>query len=95
MAAAAARRLGKCNFERKPCLVLRRTPMGAVLRRRRRWGRAMSGPPTTPLVSMTAECLGHVLARGKAGYEAFDRDERSLGTFKTQHEAAAALEPQP
>jgi hypothetical protein len=27
------------------------------------------------------QCLGHVLARGKTGFEAFDRDDRSLGLF--------------
>ena len=37
------------------------------------------------------QCLGHVLARGKVGYELFDRDEKSLGIFKTQAEAARAL----
>jgi hypothetical protein len=27
------------------------------------------------------QCLGHVLARGKTGFEAFDRDDRPLGLF--------------
>ena len=27
--------------------------------------------------------LGHVLARGKAGYEALDRDDKSIGIFET------------
>jgi hypothetical protein len=35
--------------------------------------------------------VGFVFARGKTGYEAFNRDERSVGVFKTQREAAAAL----
>jgi hypothetical protein len=37
------------------------------------------------------DCLGVILARGKAGFEAFTRDEHSLGVFKTQREADAAL----
>ena len=36
-------------------------------------------------------CLGHVLERGKAGFEAFDADNRSLGIFPSQREAAAAI----
>jgi hypothetical protein len=36
-------------------------------------------------------CLGHIVNRGPAGYEAFDIDDRSLGIFSTQREAAAAL----
>jgi hypothetical protein len=36
-------------------------------------------------------CLGHVLGRGKAGFEAFDIDNRSLGSFPSQREAAAAI----
>jgi hypothetical protein len=37
------------------------------------------------------ESLGHVLAPGKGGFEAFHRDERSVGTFPTQSAAAASL----
>jgi hypothetical protein len=53
----------------------------------------VSKSPTPPMVSVYEgrECLGFILARGPAGYEAFDRDERSLGVFATQREAAAAL----
>jgi hypothetical protein len=36
-------------------------------------------------------CVGFLLHRGKAGYEAFTSDERSLGLFPTQDEAAAAI----
>jgi len=36
-------------------------------------------------------CLGFVLARGKLGFEAIDRDERPLGFFQTQREAATAI----
>jgi hypothetical protein len=37
------------------------------------------------------DCLGFILARGKLGFEAFTNDERSLGMFKTQREAADAI----
>jgi hypothetical protein len=52
---------------------------------------------STPLLSVYdgRECVGFILARGKLGFEAIDRDERSVGIFKTQREAAAALGPQP
>ena len=36
-------------------------------------------------------CLGFVLSRGRAGFEAFDSEERSLGVYGTQREAAAAI----
>jgi hypothetical protein len=53
----------------------------------------MSTTATTPLVSVYdgRTCLGFVLARGKLGFEAFTADERSLGTYATQREAAAAI----
>ena len=37
------------------------------------------------------ECRGFVLARGRLGFEAFDSEERSLGVYGTQREAAAAI----
>jgi hypothetical protein len=37
------------------------------------------------------QCLGHVLARGKTGFEAFDRDDRSLGLFPNTASSANAL----
>jgi hypothetical protein len=50
-------------------------------------------PAATPLVSVYdgTTCLGHVLGRGKTGFEAFTADDKSVGVFKTQREAAAAL----
>ena len=36
-------------------------------------------------------CLGLVLNRGEAGFEAFSADEKSLGLFPTQRGAAAAI----
>jgi hypothetical protein len=48
---------------------------------------------TTPTVSVYdgRACLGFILARGRAGFEAFDSEERSLGVSGTQREAAAAI----
>jgi hypothetical protein len=37
------------------------------------------------------ECRGFVLARGRLGFEAFDREERSLGLFPTAPTAANAV----
>jgi hypothetical protein len=37
------------------------------------------------------ECIGFVFACGKSGFEAFTANEKSLGLFPTQREAAAAL----
>jgi hypothetical protein len=37
------------------------------------------------------ECRGFVLARGRLGFEAFDRKERSLGLFPTAPTAANAV----
>jgi hypothetical protein len=34
------------------------------------------------------ECVGFVLARGRKGHEALDREQRSLGLFKTAAAAA-------
>jgi hypothetical protein len=36
-------------------------------------------------------CIGHVLARGKTGFEAFDAEERAIGIYATQREAANAI----
>src|SRR5215472_7877990 len=93
VAAAASGRLGKRDFGRKARLVLRRAPVWAVLRRRRRRGRAMSGPPTTPLISIYdgRECVGFVISRGKLGFEAFTADQHSLGIFPNQKGAADAI----
>jgi hypothetical protein len=35
--------------------------------------------------------LGFILARGKLGFEAIDRDEQSLGLFRSQRAAADAI----
>ena len=36
-------------------------------------------------------CLGFIFNRGAAGFEAFSADEKLLGLFPTQREAAAAI----
>jgi hypothetical protein len=45
---------------------------------------------TTPMVSVYdgRACLGFIFARGRAGYEALNREQRSLGLFKTAAVAA-------
>jgi len=37
------------------------------------------------------QCLGLILARGKLGFEAFDRDDKPVGIFESQRQAANAL----
>jgi hypothetical protein len=54
------------------------------------------GPSRNPVPSILSvhsdqACLGHLLNRGKAGWEVFNADDKSLGTFPTTQEAAAAL----
>ena len=46
--------------------------------------------PKSPLSYVTdgREAIGFVLARGRAGHEAFDREQVSLGVFKTAAAAA-------
>jgi hypothetical protein len=36
-------------------------------------------------------CLGHIVSRGKCGFEAYDTDDISLGIFPDQQTAAAAI----
>jgi hypothetical protein len=36
-------------------------------------------------------CIGHIYQRSKAGFEAFNTDDRSIGLFGSQREAADAL----
>jgi hypothetical protein len=54
----------------------------------------MSKPlPTTGLLSVYdgRTCLGHVMARGRFGFEGFDVDDKSLGMFRTRPEAVDAV----
>jgi hypothetical protein len=50
----------------------------------------MSDAPITSVYAGQV-CIGFILDRGTVGFEAFSADEKSLGLFPTQHEAAAAL----
>jgi hypothetical protein len=64
-------------------------------------GSAKAGELKRPEVSQTAmsmlavydgrTCIGHLLMRGKAGVEAFDADDRSLGLYPDLKAAAAAI----
>jgi hypothetical protein len=36
-------------------------------------------------------CIGWIFERGKLGHEAFTADQRSLGTYSSQREAADAV----
>jgi hypothetical protein len=47
----------------------------------------------SPLSSVTngREAIGFILARGRAGFEGFDREQHSLGLFKTAAAAANAV----
>jgi hypothetical protein len=54
----------------------------------------MSRPATTTglvAVYRGQTCAGHVMARGKAGFESFDADDNRIGMFKTMDAAVAAL----
>jgi hypothetical protein len=53
-------------------------------------GARMSDAPITSVYAGQV-CIGFILDRGTVGFEAFSADEKSLGLFPTQHEAAAAL----
>jgi len=37
------------------------------------------------------ECVGFLLSRGKCGVEAFDSEQRSIGMFASQKQAADAI----
>jgi hypothetical protein len=49
-----------------------------------------SGSPLS-YVTDGREAIGFVLKRGRSGFEAFSREEKSLGLFKTAPEAANAV----
>jgi hypothetical protein len=53
-------------------------------------GARMSDAPIATVYSGQV-CIGFILARGPAGFEAFSADEKSLGLFPTQRDAAAAI----
>jgi hypothetical protein len=51
----------------------------------------MTAPSPMAYVYDGRECVGFVFNRGKLGFEAIDRNERSLGLFQTQRKAATAV----
>jgi hypothetical protein len=42
-------------------------------------------------VTVADSCIGHIIGRGRDRLEAFDADDRSLGLFKTDRDAVAAI----
>jgi hypothetical protein len=51
----------------------------------------MTATPTLVSVFDGRELVGFILARGKSGFEALDHNEKSLGLFASQKEAATAV----
>jgi hypothetical protein len=53
----------------------------------------MRDDQSTPMVSVYSgrQCIGHVVARGTAGFEAFDCDDKSFGIFASMKLAADVL----
>jgi hypothetical protein len=52
-----------------------------------------AAPTTTGMISIYAgqTCLGHAMARGRLGFEAFDLNDRSLRMFRTRAAAVDAV----
>jgi hypothetical protein len=50
-------------------------------------------PAATAMLSVCdgRTCIGHIIARGKLGFEAFDQHDKSIGIFATAKLAAAAV----
>lgn len=50
-------------------------------------------PPPQSMISVYAGqlCIGHVISRGKSGFEAFNASDISLGTFPTRRAAIDAI----
>ena len=47
--------------------------------------------PTLQAVADGQVCIGHLMSRGREGVEAFDAENRSLGTFPDMASAANAV----
>jgi hypothetical protein len=47
----------------------------------------------SPLLAVNdgTDCVGFVLARGRDGFESFDRNGKTIGKFKTQQAAMRAI----
>jgi hypothetical protein len=52
---------------------------------------ARSDRPSMVPVLDGARCIGFLLHRGKAGFESFNADQKSIGLFSNEADAAAAL----
>jgi hypothetical protein len=52
---------------------------------------AQASQPPWLAVYLGQTCVGHTLNRDKLGYEAYDRDDRSLGVFADQSSTASAV----
>jgi hypothetical protein len=52
---------------------------------------AVQSSPRILTVLREGRCCGFVLSRGPKGFESFDSDDTSLGTFGTKEEAAAIV----
>jgi hypothetical protein len=50
-------------------------------------------PASCSMLTLTAgtTTIGFVLSRGKAGFELFDHNEKTLGVFPSLHAAVAAI----
>ena len=58
-----------------------------------RIGRPGQGSQSFRLVSVTSgrDCIGHVVCRGKLGFEGFNAADESIGVFPTLKDAANAV----
>jgi hypothetical protein len=50
-------------------------------------------PDCSPFVSVYIgrHLIGHIISRDRAGFEAFDAEQNSLGTFSSEKDAANAI----
>jgi hypothetical protein len=53
--------------------------------------RKVKSPAAMMAVYYEQRRIGHVLARGHEGFEAYDHNEQILGVFQTEDEAATAI----
>jgi hypothetical protein len=56
-----------------------------------RSARNLQCPTSWAAIMLGCQCIGHIVSRGPMGLEAFDPDDKSLGLFGSQAEAADAL----
>jgi hypothetical protein len=54
-------------------------------------GQYMRTPSRMAYVTDGRDCIGQILSRGRAGFEALDREQCSLGLFETEAAAARAV----